>query len=252
MRCATVSAGHRGTAVSGSGAGEVAASVTGTAPCAAGPRRRAPPGSPVASARGTRTGRIAGRHRPPGRHRPVGAPGPARLGEADDCASMDRPCCSAPGSADGRPRPGRTCQPGVRPSVPCPQRSGRSAARPRPAARMPYPMPPDRLGKGRRESGQSRPARLASEQYAEGDGAGTLSDARSDTVEQVCTCQVRPTVSLYRGEVPEIADHVVREGGLPGTAEVSNTSPVMTGYQVLLDHACVIALHPDESKEVLA
>jgi hypothetical protein len=31
-----------------------------------------------------------------------------------------------------------------------------------------------------------------------------------------------PTVTLYRVGVPEIPDHVVREGGLPGTAKVSD------------------------------
>ncbi|MGW1592738.1 hypothetical protein [Streptomyces sp. NPDC002343] len=61
-----------------------------------------------------------------------------------------------------------------------------------------------------------------------------------------------PTVTVYRVDVWEIPDHVVRERGLPGTAEVSDDLQVMTTYQVLLNHACVIALHPDESKEVLA
>ncbi|MFI0193042.1 helix-turn-helix domain-containing protein [Streptomyces sp. NPDC017082] len=61
-----------------------------------------------------------------------------------------------------------------------------------------------------------------------------------------------PTVTLYRVDVPEIPDHVVREGGLPGTAEVSCSLHMVTAYHVLLDHACVIALHPDKSKEVLA
>lgn len=60
-----------------------------------------------------------------------------------------------------------------------------------------------------------------------------------------------PTVTLYRVDVPEIPDHVVREGGLPGTAEVSDTRHVVTAYHVLLDHACVIASHPDKSKEAL-
>jgi hypothetical protein len=51
-RCAMGSAGHRGTAVSGSGAGGAAASVTGTAPRrAADSRRRAAPGARVAPAR---------------------------------------------------------------------------------------------------------------------------------------------------------------------------------------------------------
>ncbi len=44
-RCAASSPGLRGTAVSGSGVGRVASSASGTAPCAAGPRRRAAPGA---------------------------------------------------------------------------------------------------------------------------------------------------------------------------------------------------------------
>lgn len=52
-RCASGSVGRRGTAVSGSGPGRVAASsVTGTAPCAAGPRQRAAPGARTAPAKG--------------------------------------------------------------------------------------------------------------------------------------------------------------------------------------------------------
>lgn len=60
-----------------------------------------------------------------------------------------------------------------------------------------------------------------------------------------------PTVTLYRVDVPEIPDHVVREGGLPGTAEVSNTLDAVTNYRTLLDHVCVAASHPGKSKEVL-
>ncbi|MBD0673946.1 helix-turn-helix domain-containing protein [Streptomyces sp. CBMA156] len=60
-----------------------------------------------------------------------------------------------------------------------------------------------------------------------------------------------PTVTLYRVDVPEIPDHVVREGGLPGTAEVSCTLDTVTAYHILLDHACLIAPHPDKSKEAL-
>ncbi|MFD4475891.1 helix-turn-helix domain-containing protein [Streptomyces sp. NPDC058471] len=60
-----------------------------------------------------------------------------------------------------------------------------------------------------------------------------------------------PTVTLYRVDVPEIPDHVVREGALPGTADVSDTLNTVTAYHILLDHACVIAPHPDKSKEVL-
>ncbi|WP_434598523.1 DUF5753 domain-containing protein [Streptomyces sp. A5-4] len=60
-----------------------------------------------------------------------------------------------------------------------------------------------------------------------------------------------PTVTLYRVDVPEIPDHVVREGGLPGTADVSDALGVVTAYHVLLDHACVVAPHPDKSKEAL-
>ncbi|QKZ23905.1 helix-turn-helix domain-containing protein [Streptomyces chartreusis] len=60
-----------------------------------------------------------------------------------------------------------------------------------------------------------------------------------------------PTVTLYRVDVPEIPDHVVREGGLPGTAEVSNTLNAVTNYRTLLDHVCVAASHPGKSKEAL-
>ncbi|MFJ5264724.1 DUF5753 domain-containing protein [Streptomyces sp. NPDC088387] len=61
-----------------------------------------------------------------------------------------------------------------------------------------------------------------------------------------------PTVTLYRVDVPEIPDHVVREGGLPGTAEVSNTLQLVTKYRMLLDHVSVTAPHPAKSKEALA
>ncbi|MCX4826413.1 DUF5753 domain-containing protein [Streptomyces sp. NBC_01142] len=61
-----------------------------------------------------------------------------------------------------------------------------------------------------------------------------------------------PTVTLYRVDVPEIPDHVVREGGLPGTADVSDALNVVTAYHVLMDHSCVIAPHPDKSREALA
>ncbi|MEU5176951.1 hypothetical protein AB0G68_31670 [Streptomyces eurythermus] len=61
----------------------------------------------------------------------------------------------------------------------------------------------------------------------------------------------RSTVTLYWVDVPEIPDHVVREVRLPGTAEVPSISHVLTAYHVLLDHACIIAPHPDESKEAL-
>ncbi|WP_371793663.1 helix-turn-helix transcriptional regulator [Streptomyces sp. NBC_01471] len=60
-----------------------------------------------------------------------------------------------------------------------------------------------------------------------------------------------PTVTLYRVDVPEIPDHAVREGTLPGTADVSNSLHTVTAYHMLLDHACVIAPHPDKSKEAL-
>ena len=61
-----------------------------------------------------------------------------------------------------------------------------------------------------------------------------------------------PTVTLYRVDVPEIPDHVVREGDLPGSAEVLNSRHAVTAYHVLLDHTCVVAPHPDESKEALS
>ncbi|WP_405542686.1 helix-turn-helix domain-containing protein [Streptomyces phaeochromogenes] len=61
-----------------------------------------------------------------------------------------------------------------------------------------------------------------------------------------------PTVTLYRVDVPEIPDHVVREGDLPGSAEVINSLQAVTAYHVLLDHTCVVAPHPNKSKEVLS
>ncbi|MDO0930240.1 helix-turn-helix transcriptional regulator [Streptomyces sp. DG2A-72] len=60
-----------------------------------------------------------------------------------------------------------------------------------------------------------------------------------------------PTVTLYRVDVPEIPDHVVREGGLSGAAEISDALQVVMAYRVLLDHTSVIAPHPDKSKEAL-
>jgi hypothetical protein len=60
-----------------------------------------------------------------------------------------------------------------------------------------------------------------------------------------------PTVTLYRVDVPEIPDHVVREGDLRGTAEVLNSLHAVSAYHLLMDHTCVIAPHPNESKDVL-
>ncbi|MEI7034771.1 helix-turn-helix transcriptional regulator [Streptomyces pratensis] len=60
-----------------------------------------------------------------------------------------------------------------------------------------------------------------------------------------------PALSLYRVEIREIADHVVREGGLPGTAEVCDTNPSVQAYQAMLDVSCVMAMRPARTKEVL-
>lgn len=60
-----------------------------------------------------------------------------------------------------------------------------------------------------------------------------------------------PALSLYRVEIQEIADHVVREGGLPGAAEVWDSNPSVQGYQAMLDVSCVMAMRPDLTREVL-
>ncbi|MFD9441856.1 helix-turn-helix domain-containing protein [Streptomyces sp. NPDC060006] len=60
-----------------------------------------------------------------------------------------------------------------------------------------------------------------------------------------------PTVTLYRVDVPGIPDHVVREGDLAGAADVSSSLQAVSAYHLLMDHTCVIAPHPDESKDVL-
>ncbi|MFE7032434.1 helix-turn-helix domain-containing protein [Streptomyces sp. NPDC057621] len=61
-----------------------------------------------------------------------------------------------------------------------------------------------------------------------------------------------PAVTLYRVDVPEIPDHVVREGDLRGSAEVLSGLQAVSAYHVLLDHTCVVAPHPNKSKEVLS
>ncbi|GAA0617691.1 helix-turn-helix transcriptional regulator [Streptomyces crystallinus] len=61
----------------------------------------------------------------------------------------------------------------------------------------------------------------------------------------------QPALMLYRVDVPEIPDHVVRDGGLPGTAEISNEAATVTSYHMLFDHACLVAPHPDTSMELL-
>nr|WP_272918889.1 helix-turn-helix transcriptional regulator [Streptomyces sp. YIM 132580] len=60
-----------------------------------------------------------------------------------------------------------------------------------------------------------------------------------------------PALSLYRVEIREIADHVVREGGLPGTAEVWDSGPPVQEYQAMLDVSCVMAVRPDRTREIL-
>lgn len=60
-----------------------------------------------------------------------------------------------------------------------------------------------------------------------------------------------PALTLYRVDVREIADHVVREGGLPGTAEVWDSPHPVQTYQGMLDVSCVLAMRPDRTGEVL-
>ncbi|MDQ0986111.1 helix-turn-helix transcriptional regulator [Streptomyces sp. V2I9] len=60
-----------------------------------------------------------------------------------------------------------------------------------------------------------------------------------------------PALTLYRVEVREIADHVVREGGLPGTADVWDSPHPVQTYQGMLDVSCVMAMRPDRTGEVL-
>ncbi|MGW7084167.1 helix-turn-helix domain-containing protein [Streptomyces sp. NPDC054871] len=59
-------------------------------------------------------------------------------------------------------------------------------------------------------------------------------------------------LTVYRVEVPEISDHVVREGGLPGTADVWDAHQTVTAHLMLLDYSCTAAPHPHKSKEELA
>ncbi|MER7970630.1 helix-turn-helix transcriptional regulator [Streptomyces sp. NPDC096080] len=58
-----------------------------------------------------------------------------------------------------------------------------------------------------------------------------------------------PALTLYRVDIGEIPDHVVREVGLPGTAEVSDTRASMQAYQALLDVSCVMAMRPTMTRE---
>ncbi|MEE1737011.1 helix-turn-helix transcriptional regulator [Streptomyces sp. BE147] len=60
-----------------------------------------------------------------------------------------------------------------------------------------------------------------------------------------------PALSLYRVETPEIADHVVREGGLPGTADVWDTDSPVQEFRTMLDVSCVMAMKPTATDEVL-
>ncbi|MGW5295851.1 helix-turn-helix domain-containing protein [Streptomyces bacillaris] len=60
-----------------------------------------------------------------------------------------------------------------------------------------------------------------------------------------------PALTLYRVESREIADHVVREGGLPGTAELLETEEMVRAYQAMLDLSCVMAMRPTMTKGVL-
>ncbi|MGB8947039.1 MAG: Scr1 family TA system antitoxin-like transcriptional regulator [Streptomyces sp.] len=57
----------------------------------------------------------------------------------------------------------------------------------------------------------------------------------------------RTPLTVYRFEVPEISDHVVREGGLPGTADVCDAHETVTAHLMLFDHSCTAAPHPHKS-----
>ncbi|MFE1733725.1 helix-turn-helix domain-containing protein [Streptomyces bacillaris] len=60
-----------------------------------------------------------------------------------------------------------------------------------------------------------------------------------------------PALTLYRVESREIADHVVREGGLPGTAELLENEELVRAYQAMLDLSCVMAMRPTMTRKVL-
>ncbi|MEU3603260.1 helix-turn-helix transcriptional regulator [Streptomyces sp. NPDC006798] len=60
-----------------------------------------------------------------------------------------------------------------------------------------------------------------------------------------------PALTFFRVDVPGIPDHVVREGGLAGAADVWDADTTVTAYRRLLDYSCATALHPDMSKEAL-
>ncbi|MFF7558272.1 helix-turn-helix transcriptional regulator [Streptomyces olivaceus] len=60
-----------------------------------------------------------------------------------------------------------------------------------------------------------------------------------------------PALSLYRVDAA-LPDHVVREGGLPGTADVWDSRDTVTAYRMLMDRSCAMAPHPTKTKEVLA
>ncbi|MBZ6192026.1 DUF5753 domain-containing protein [Streptomyces olivaceus] len=60
-----------------------------------------------------------------------------------------------------------------------------------------------------------------------------------------------PALSLYRVDA-DLPDHVVREVGLPGTADVWDSRYTVTAYRMLMDRSCAMAPHPTKTKEVLA
>ncbi|MFC9431475.1 helix-turn-helix domain-containing protein [Streptomyces sp. NPDC056987] len=60
-----------------------------------------------------------------------------------------------------------------------------------------------------------------------------------------------PALSMYRVDVGEIPDHVVKEGGLPGTADVWDAQATITRYRLLLDLSCAAAPHPNKAVEEL-
>ncbi|MET8826326.1 helix-turn-helix transcriptional regulator [Streptomyces sp. NPDC004610] len=58
-------------------------------------------------------------------------------------------------------------------------------------------------------------------------------------------------LTLYRLDAPDLPDHVVTEGGLPGTAVHSDSPTVVTRYRMLMDRSCAMALHPTSTREAL-
>ncbi|MFW6695361.1 helix-turn-helix domain-containing protein [Streptomyces sp. MAR4 CNX-425] len=60
-----------------------------------------------------------------------------------------------------------------------------------------------------------------------------------------------PSLTLFRVDVPEIPDHVVRQGSPAGSADVVQEPAAVAAYRTLLDYSCLTASHPHKWKEVL-